>query len=135
MRLLIRVLAVLLMPVLLMGMGVRTGATIAKAAFPSSLTTQEAAFLTAGDHVGVHAQVQADCADLLGPETAELVEEELREVGKDRNADGTSTPVLGASLRSHVAGLLWYAGRLIQPSPDSMVPSTEVGILFSVFRL
>lgn len=135
MRLLLRVLAVLLMPVLLMGMGVRTGATIAKAAFPSSITTQEAAFLTVGDHVGVHGQVQADRADLLGPETAELVEEELREVGKVRNADGTFASVPGASLRSHVAGLLWNAGRLIRPSPDSMVPSAEVSILYSVFRL
>lgn len=129
-----RLLAFLLMPLFLMGMGVRTGATIG-----DSFLGEEVSNGASGIVDQVCPEVQDGDLCLLGTDAAEVVEEEVRESGREHadDSDGACSSMIGGLCRGHAMwhGLLGSAGGLMEPSLDALIPPAGRIILFSVFRI
>lgn len=127
------------MPMFLLGMSVRTGASIADVAAADIVPAQESLSTPVGNLDQTSSVLEDANLCVAGPDAAEVVEEELRE-GRDEN-DGQdcgpwsfavcpachSLDALNAS-----EGLGGLPG---QPRTDSVLPVTGLYRLFSVFRI
>lgn len=134
-----RLLAFLLMPMFLLGMSLRTGATMAQVACGEGAPVERLNVLPAQVLDASSPILEDGYPTVTGPEAAEVVEEEIREVrgGSESQENGSWSYEACSAWSLHAlmntrSGLRGLPG---QPCADSILPLLGLYRLFSVFRL